>query len=97
MRYTFTETTTRELTLHTPNIGTSWTRIYETAALARLNVTGGLNEIKPSTSLTFQGAIYQANASFATQNHELKVFCKEIPPVDALNFDVFWLLTRIET
>lgn len=96
LRDTFTETTSRELTLHTPNTGTSWTRIYETVANARLDVTGGLNEIKPSTSLTFQGAIYQANASFTTQNHELKVFCKEIPPVDVLNFDVFWLLTRIQ-
>jgi hypothetical protein len=95
-RDVFTEVSNRELTLHTPNLGNNWTRIYETNINTRLTVIGGQNEIKSIISPTFQGVIYQANASFITNNHEVKVLCKEISPVDTLNFDVFWLLSRIQ-
>ena len=85
-----------ELNGHTPNIGTGWTRIFQSNASARIMVLANTNQARPDTTQTFQGVIYQANGSYTSANYEVKAFFNEIPPTDLSNFDVFWLFGRIQ-
>lgn len=85
-----------ELNGHIPNIGTTWSRIFQSNASARVMVLANSNQARPETNQTFQGVIYQANGNYTSSNYEVKAFLNEIPPVDLSNFDVFWLLGRIQ-
>ena len=85
-----------ELNGHIPNIGTNWTRIFQSAVAARLVVNSNSNETRPAFASTFQGVIYQANGNYTSANYEVKTFLNEIAPTDIGNFDVFWLFGRIQ-
>lgn len=98
-----------ELNSHIPNIfiptapnnplslaDTSWTRIFQSNASAKLMVYANTLEARPETSQAFQGVIYQAETYPSTNNnYEIKVFLNEISPANPTNFDVFWLLARV--
>ena len=85
-----------ELNGHTPNIGTGWTRIFQSVPAARLVVNANSNETRPAFASPFQGVIYQANGNYTSANYEVKTFLNEIAPTDVGNFDVFWLFGRIQ-
>lgn len=87
---------TPELNGHIPNIGTNWTRIFQSNTSARIIVPPNTNQARPEFFQQFQGVIYQANGNYTSANYEVKTFLNEIAPTDVGNFDVFWLFGRIQ-
>ena len=93
----FTEPVTIDLSLHNPNIGFNWIRPFQSIPSATLSVIANQNEISPIFNGPSQGLIYQPNYTILNNsNYEITVFCKEISPIDPVNFNVFWLMGRFQ-
>jgi len=87
----FTEVSTTELTLHTPNTGSNWQRIYSGSTAATISVRGGLGQSGPTSTIANSGSLYVASASMSTPNYEVKFTMGVQTSAD----DNIWLAARI--
>jgi hypothetical protein len=87
----FTEVSTTELTLHTPNTGSNWQRIYSGSTAATISVRGGLGQSGPTSTIANVGVLYVASASMSTPNYEVKFTMGVQTSAD----DNIWLAARI--
>jgi sugar lactone lactonase YvrE len=87
----FTEVSTTELTLHTPNTGSNWQRIYSGSTAATISVRGGLGQSGPTSTIANSGSLYVASASMSTPNYEVKFTMAVQTSAD----DNIWLAARI--
>jgi hypothetical protein len=94
----FTETVAgRELNQHTPNIGLSWTKIFNNSIVAKYEIVSFQNRIYPLFTLPSVGAIYRADInSFTNPNYEVKVFCNILSSPNPPDTAVTWLLARVQ-
>lgn len=89
---TFTEASTTELTLHTPNIGLGWSRIFSGSTSATISARGGLNQSGPTSTIANVGVLYTASAALSTADYEVKFTMAAQTSGD----DNIWLAARIQ-
>jgi hypothetical protein len=87
----FTEVSTTELTLHTPNTGSNWQRIFSGSTAATISVRGGLGQSGPTSTIANVGVLYVASASMSTPDYEVKFTMG----VQTSSDDNIWLASRI--
>jgi hypothetical protein len=70
---TFTEASTdTELSLHPPDTGTSWTRLWTDGANPRYSAIAANDRCKCSTTGNDSGVVYTADASYPSANYEVQ-------------------------
>jgi hypothetical protein len=70
---TFTEASNTTLSSHTPDIGTSWTRLWGTDASTRvLQVESVADQLRCSGNSGDYGMMYTADATYPTANYEVQ-------------------------
>jgi hypothetical protein len=67
----FTESSTVDLTAHTPDVGTSWDLVWQTGTTSKLQVNNAKQAISPNT-VANSGVIYKANATYPQADYSIE-------------------------
>lgn len=88
---TFTETSNTLLNLHTPDTGSTWSRVQiSTFTTATFTVFGSTDTMGPTANLTDQGVIYRQDTVLTESDYEVSVNLSTQDSSD----DVMWLFAR---
>ena len=88
---TFTETSNTLLNLHTPDTGSTWSRVQiSTFTTATFTVFGSTDTMGPTANLSDQGVIYRQDTVLTESDYEVSVNLSTQDSSD----DVMWLFAR---
>ena len=66
----FTESSDTDLDSHTPDVGTSWTNVWQTSSSAKLTVIGS-SDVAQGNDAGDEGAIYSADATYPSPDYKV--------------------------
>lgn len=69
----FTEATDTELSLHTPDVGTSWTRLWSDGVNPRLSVIAASDDLQVTSGGNNSGVLYTADATYPSADYEAQI------------------------
>jgi len=69
----FTESSDTDLDSHTPDVGTSWTNVWQTSSSAKFVVGGTDGYAENYGNLNDEGVIYSADATYPDANYKVSV------------------------
>lgn len=67
---TFTEAADTALTSHTPDVGTGWSLVWQTASTSKITVIASTDRARTDATVANSGVIYSADATYGTADYE---------------------------